>query len=262
MRRTDYLGLSSVQGFVDWGSNIVRGEWGLQHAWQGSKRVGQLKCNTLYQAYKGYFWNDECFFMTARKLDDFRGQFKRAIDDDDNIRFATIAEDVKYWGRIGNATLRPNVLRERAELLNPRTADTEDLRAFGEMRSIDSKIYSLLVDGLPIYDSRTACGLASLIWLFCKDRGYCPIPDALKIGIPSAHVSFSRNPDESFPGIHSGFKYADSNLKAAWILGDLLETAGGFGHVPTNQQLLALQSALFMLGYKPLADDAVRKDLP
>ena len=55
-------------------------------------------------------------------------------------------------------------------------------------------------------------------------------------------------------------KHADSNLKAAWLLGALAKVDGSeFDSVPSERRVLALQSALFMLGYRTLNDDAVVK---
>ena len=257
MKRDDYLGTRHVTQFVQWGANIVSGNWGLEHTWKGNKTVGRLECKTLCQAYSNYFWNGESFSQTLTKLGGFSNEFRRAIVDDNHWQFDATAESVKEWGRMRKVQLCAKTLRKRAKLLNPEEADTDDLSRFGTMRATHSKIYSLLVSGLPMYDSRTACGLASLIWLFCKAKGNLPVPDPLKLGIPSPKVNFSRRPSEDFPRIYSGFKYADSNLKASWILRGLLDEARGFCQVPEERQLLALQSALFMIGYKPLKEDAI-----
>ena len=130
------------------------------------------------------------------------------------------------------------------------------------MGSVYSKIYSLLVYDLPIYGSRVACAFTSLIWLYCKDKEIVGIPGSLKLGIPRSHANHTRNPcpgPKGFPAVHTGFKYADSNLKAAWILGEWSTKGGDFKRVDARRRLLALQSALFMIGYKPLAEDAIIK---
>ena len=95
-----------------------------------------------------------------------------------------------------------------------------------------------------------------------KDTGRQAIPGNLRLGVPRLH----RGPDErntpGFPGIYYGqdAKYADSNLKAAWLLGALVDADGSeFDAVSPERRVLALQSAMFMLGYRTLDDDAVRK---
>jgi hypothetical protein len=44
------------------------------------------------------------------------------------------------------------------------------------------------------------------------------------------------------------FRYAVSNVSAAWLLG-LLADVGPFESLPEHRRLLALQSALFVIGY-------------
>ena len=47
--------------------------------------------------------------------------------------------------------------------LDPFTSDTNPLQGFHYMGSGYSKIYSVLIDGFLIYDSRVACALACLV---------------------------------------------------------------------------------------------------
>ena len=42
-----------------------------------------------------------------------------------------------------------------------------------------SKVYSLMIDGFPMYDSRVACALTSLIWLYCGEKHLVQIPEQL-----------------------------------------------------------------------------------
>ena len=56
------------------------------------------------------------------------------------------------------------------------------------------------------------------------------------------------------------YEYADSNLKAAWILGKLADIEeGDFSKVCRKKRVRALEAALFMIGYQPLRECAVRK---
>ena len=122
------------------------------------------------------------------------------------------------------------------------------------MNSGFSKIYSLMVDRFPIYDSRVACALASLVLWFCQCTSRKAVPESLSIGTLPHRAQGRRNPScehFSFPQISYGdtASYSRSNVKAAWLLGELAE------HPPFSRQrdrIHALQSALFMTGYERL----------
>ena len=52
-------------------------------------------------------------------------------------------------------------------------------------------------------------------------------------------------------------EYARANLQFAWLMQALSEDPGEFANVPEHLRVDALQSALFMLGYTRLRNDAV-----
>lgn len=143
--------------------------------------------------------------------------------------------------------------------LDPAGADTDDLRGFKYMGSGYSKIYSALIPGLPIYDSRVACALACLVNLYRRDTGRSQVPPLLNLGIPQGRG----NPGGrcSSPPIYASqeSKYAKANLQFAWLMQGMVAEPGDFAPVPAGQRVDALQSALFMLGYARLGDDAVVK---
>lgn len=82
------------------------------------------------------------------------------------------------------------------------------------------------------------------------------MPTQLALGIPAWHTKVSRDPSTEslrFPRLRHGEpqQYAISNLRAAWLL-DGLAQRSPFAGLPPGQRLLALQSAMFMIGYWPL----------
>ena len=271
MKRDAYLKGADVNEFVDWAANLVIGKWGLHHTWTGKQSNiinFNFECESLYEAYTRYYWKGD-FEHTTNLMDEFRREFKEAIDSHDTSRFLATAKGVMEWGGIYNykrltelGSRALEVLTIRALLnLDPRHADTDKLTGFRPMGSGYSKIYSLILDDFPIYDSRVACALTSLIRLFCKDTGRPSVPECLKLAIPP-HLGPEERNTPGFPRCNYGqdAKYAESNLKAAWLLGALAKVDGSeFDSVPSERRVLALQSALFMLGYRSLDDDAVKK---
>ena len=258
MNRHAYLARPDIRAFVNWTTDFVIGERKLFHSWE-SRPPNPLSfsCQSLWDAYEGYSWGDEGFEEMVARLNEF-GRVLRDTNDED--RFLRTAKEVMKWGgitryarleRLGENALR--VLRARARLLDPRCADTDDLRGFQYMGAGYSKVYSLMIDGFPMYDSRVACAVTSLIWLYCRENHLVHIPEQLRLGVPpKLGENIDRN-QFGFPNIRSSqdTKYADSNLKAAWLLGELADQ-GAFATLSVERRVWALQSALFMIGYKPL----------
>ena len=141
-------------------------------------------------------------------------------------------------------------LAATACLLDPATADLHRLSDVSLINSGFSKIYSLLLDGFPIYDSRVACGLASLVRLSCEETGRPDVPAALAFGIPPSQARAHRDPscrELSFPRIWTPRRYAQSNVMAAW-LPDVISQHPPFAELGSERQR-TLQSAMFMIGY-------------
>ena len=265
MKRDAYLKGADVQDFIEWATPLVTGKWGLHHSWQSKRPLRHFECTTLYGAYKSYCWKRKGFDDTADFMDRLRREFKEAVKAGDEGEFRRTAKKVLKWGD-SNLTLPDDalsILTERAKRLDPECSDTDGLRGFKYMGAGYSKIYSLMLDDFPIYDSRVGCALTSLIWLFCKENASGKVPGLLKLVIPPEKGDHNRNPsDGTFKSISASqyTRHADSNLKAAWLLGVLVKVDGSeFDSVLPEHRVLALQSALFMLGYRTLDDNAVVK---
>ncbi len=283
MKRDEYLKDQDVSAFIEWAAKLVSGEWGLEHSWSSNDPQGrnprQFDCQSLYEACESYYWNGGSFEGMAARFDEFRRELKEATDadpatDEDKDSFLKAADSIAKWGGINNLKSLTNMgrgalekLNANAERLDPKNTDTDNLRGFKYMNSSFTKIYSAMIDDFPIYDSRVGCALTSLIKQFCKERRYNGVPALLSFGVPPGRgdAGESRNPSDGFyefPNIRGAqyTRHADSNLKAAWILGKLAEIEDGdFSKVPKNRRVRALEAALFMIGYQPLGKKAVRK---
>lgn len=276
MQRADYLSQPEVTGFVYWAGHLVRGEWGLQHGWKGKGPA--FRCNTLYEAFQRYRWpnsvHGEDAFETIARFACFRQAFANmgTIESaDQRDSFVAKAREIAVWGGIKNLRRLNQWKRMEPEQLerhiadvkrkfDPATADTEALDGFRYMGSAFSKIYAALVPGLPIYDSRVACALLCLVRLYRRDAGIATdVLPCLELGIPDWRAPLAQRCRS--PRIYASqeAKYAKANLQFAWLMQELVESPGDFVQVPAGQRVDALESALFMLGYTRLADDAVIK---
>ena len=265
MNRSTYLAHPDVRAFIDWAAPLVTGKRKLMHSWH-SPKLGRFSCQSIWAAYQSYSWNGQGFDEMVECLGEY-GHVLRNTDDGD--RFLSTAKEVMKWGginnekglsRLGNQALP--VLRNNAIMLDPKRAETDDLTGLQYMGAGYSKVYSLMIDGFPMYDSRVACALTSLISLHRKENSLTSVPEQLRLGTLPQHRSKEDRSPPGFPRIRydpaSKVRYADSNLKAAWLIGALADL-GEFGTLPAERRVWALQSALFMIGYKPLVTDTQAK---
>lgn len=290
MDRSQFLSDPDVQGFLKWAGQFVRGDRKLHHHWTDS-RGNKFECGNLYEAFDRYYWKGKatlncqlyevrCFDKTVALFDLFKEEFRKCralATQNDQQRFINCSNAILDWGDIKNLKklqawqqLGVTDFRTRIEsairLLSPDSAVIEK----GRFTKLDmgagySKIYAMLMDDFPMYDSRTACALTSLIVKYCEENGMQRVPETLQLGVPrpQGNVNY-RIPASRYNirSIDSGQKsaYASANVKAAWLLGNLALCEGQFKTQPPGRRVLALQSALFMVGYEPLSFKPKRLD--
>ena len=268
--------MSTLREFTKWAGRLVTGELGLAHRWT-SGRGTDFECTTLYGALEQYRWPDNSNALdwraTAGRLQEFRANFEDigVIDSGEKQeKFVDNAEAIVRWGGIPFSrglddwrSMPPEELRALVEdiraKLDPVTADTDDLSVFPYMGSGFSKVYSVLIDDFPIYDSRVACALSCLVGIYCRREKVGPKPDLLKFRMPPRREPKTRWYHRcDRPAMNNdSAAYALDNLKAAWLLGEMVREPGEFGQVEGFASVDALQHALFMVGYAYLPDSTV-----
>ena len=278
MKRSDFLNDEDVQGFVEWVSDLMSRKRGLvSHAYKTRGR--EFRFTTLYEAFEKYYWPNPfggpSFDDAAKMFEDYRRQFDQIgciRTPEDRRQFFSVAESIAKWGGINNlriasgrnwGSLQPRDLQNHVDEIKNKLdpadpdSDIDKLPASLRMSSGYSKIYAALIPGLPIYDSRVACALTCLIRLYERKAGSNVSGDKLSFPVP-AHRGSRRC---TRPAIRYGQdrKYAEANLKCAWLLVKLVEQPGDFAQVSESRRVDALQSALFMLGYARLRDNAIVK---
>lgn len=136
-----------------------------------------------------------------------------------------------------------------------------------KMNSMLTKVHSLLAtDGLPIYDSRVALGIAALVELFRQktgtriteelkfpavEREIDPVPRVVEYQIPGA-------PSQGSIGVRDGEasrQWAAAKVRLGWLISDVLTLNPAlFGDVNAfgaslAERARAFEAALFMIGY-------------
>ena len=276
MKRDEYLADEHVAEFTKWAGRLVTGDLGLTHRWT-SGRGTDFDCTTLYGAFEQYRWPDNSNALdwraTAGRLQEFRAKFEDIGTIDTRAKqeeFVDNAEAIVRWGgtplprglgdwrRLSPEELDDMVQDIRAKL-DPVTADTDDLSVFPYMGAGFSKVYSVMIDGFPIYDSRVACALNCLVEIYRRRHRVGPRPEFLKLRMPPRQEPKTRRYHRcDRPSMNNDSEtYARNNLKAAWLLQEMVREPGKFGQVEGFAPVDALQHALFMVGYAYLPDNAV-----
>jgi hypothetical protein len=232
---------------------------------------------SLFDAYRQYKWpfsvvmpgdtgrtGGTTFPDTVGVLERLSARLRQSIPTQGASDFLAAAKAVLCWGGVRGGLGRLQALGDdalpkltaAAEQLDPLSSNTGRLDAVEHMNAGFSKIYSLLLDDFPIYDSRVACALASFVACYCRENNLAGVPTPLEFRIPPSR-SLQRDPSEGtirFRSLWWGQArgYAVVNLKAAWLL-RLLALQGPFGALPSSERVLGLQAALFILGYAKLS---------
>jgi hypothetical protein len=118
----------------------------------------------------------------------------------------------------------------------------------------------LLVKDFIIYDSRVGAALGWIVAKYCEEKQLPGVPAELAFPwapskeAPNAKSPKNRNPGRGafwFPRLVAGPQHAHWNLKASWVLAEVLALAGAdnFAGPATVAPLRRLEAALFMIGY-------------
>ena len=287
MSKTKYF--EAVEPFATW---VVENLYGDQftHQYIDRRTKQTMSFASLYDAYAKYGWQHngiarlkvragKDFESNAKALRALRDDLVKAIKDGGTDEDACVAAiDVMKWGGVVHGNVRwlnAHASGLRRRLIETRDAlniDTcQDIKNVADLRfnAGMTKVYSLIADEFIIYDSRVA---AALGWLVKKyvNAGHAIVPELLFPWAPAKNAPQSKNPKNRNPGqdgltftrLQAGYKHAEWNLKASWLLQKLVQedrkNAGRFSK--TDEPLRALESALFMIGYDiPLEDNLAQQ---
>ncbi len=272
MRRAEYLAEPAVADFLNWIRPLVEGRRALVHAWIGG-RGEAFGCTSLFEAFGQYQWPfritlpghysetvGRSFAETEFVLGQLSIELQRAAADRNSERFTDYAIAVLKWGGVTKANvpwLTSRSSREvldvidAADLLDPEKADLAQLAGIPRLNSGFTKIYALMLRGSVIYDSRVGAALTYLIAQYMREAALTYTPTPLRLRLPTGYqrggLPYRRVPGFTTLG-SSPAAWADSNIRASWLLGEAARH-GEFSSFEPAQRLRAIESACFMLGY-------------
>ena len=219
---TYHLGIGladqGVADFVGWAADLVGGRRLLTRRWHSPQGSGfTFRCESLREACEKYHWPmvgaSKRFYETARLFDGWQavmanGTLWSSSSPGARNPFRETAIEVTRWGRMtqvekdleqmGQSEME--VLFANARLLDPASGDA-DLRVLRTggilyMNSGYSKIYAMMLESFPIYDSRVACALTSLVRAHCVEWKLPGALEPLRLGVMSGRVDAIRNPSD------------------------------------------------------------------
>jgi len=291
MERNTYIQTATVANFVKWMSENLDGDT-FAHQYTNRRSGYVWHCDSLYDAYAQFNWphpgnqrlgepTGTTFESSAATLQALSQDLQSALglQGGDHL-VVTAAVDVMTWGGVRAGNVRwlhanqanlPQVLSSTRQALDAGSTDhpllvAKDLRFNAGM----TKVYSLICDRFVIYDSRVAAALGWAVVKFCQAAGLSEVPQELRFPWAPAKSAAKdpapkrRNAGRSgliFPKLKPGANHAAWNLKASWLLSDVLEQNGAqnsrFNQIERfDTRLRALEAALFMIGYDLDASDA------
>ena len=111
-----------------------------------------------------------------------------------------------------------------------------------------------MLDGFPIYDGRVGAAMGYLVQQYCTRAGLRQVPALICFRWGVARGEQNRNPSMGalrFPGLTAAnpWMWAECNIRAAWILGEVCRE-GRLGGLVQDRQLRAFEAALLMIGYE------------
>lgn len=274
MRRDMYLATPEVFAFLNWLQDRLDGDGSFTH--QYIDRAGRdWSCTSLYDAHVQYEWpfqyvdpetsDQRRGFSLQDSLvvfDDLRRGLDAAVTARNSQRAARYCMAILSWGGVASHNsdtilamkdrLVPFLLSARSELEVDKydTSSPPSLR----MNAGFSKIYALLCSKVIMYDSRVGAALALLVRRFLEENRQDVVPASLRFYLPPARSNRARNPSTRryvFATKYDPNSYLNSAMQASWLLYDVLcRGASAFDNYPCDERrLIALQSALFMIGY-------------
>lgn len=283
MERKDFFASVDVNGFVGWLVNNLP----LLHIHlkiNSSRFVPNgidVVCNGFNQVIHHYIWRSTGidkgdWIETRTKLNALSAEIRAATDRKDESETLLACQNILVWGgnrnpavgalpflrSMSGGSLSKYIASAGANFFLS-TADTNALvPPVTRMNAMLTKVHALYAsDGLPIYDSRVAAAIASLVELWRRSTGYDGVlPPELSFPATTATRTVLRLfPDAGHPGVlvHGAEattqKWSSAKVRLGWIISEVLEKAPNTvlpNHsVNLQERMRAFEASLFMIGY-------------
>jgi len=289
MNKKDYLNQKIVADFVIYLTNLINGEEALafeycfrsQHAPADFQQKLGLAgtAQTLEDLFKRYWWDGQYYDANAKALEKFQTAICSALASP-TIELSEVRSAVKAvmeWGLMPNAAAKnlawaqlqgenlPGLLLEGKRELE---SEKPNFGIFPRVRMNAgyTKVFSLLCDGIIIYDGRVGAALCWLVRQFLnKAVPSEPVPQALAFrwAKGTGNNPQNRNPTgdgfefaQLLGSVAGQESWARANVHASWIL-DAARLKSGALWCKGEEGLRKVEAAFFMLGYALPLESAI-----
>lgn len=214
---------------------------------------------------------------TQSYIKSLSNRLKSSISEGTDQETLDICKDILRWGgnRNFNVGAFPflneksdqsppslnSYLRETQRLLTLKNADTDSLDAIERMNAMLTKVHSFASpDGLPIYDSRVAACITTLVEKWRQDgqiaRDHTP-PTLL---FPC--TDSSRTPDSAYDNVdriqiitsspNYSKLWASAKIRTGWLIQSILDDNNILPEfTDTEERMRVMEACFFLLGYHP-----------
>ena len=283
MNKNDYLNQEIVASFVSYLAKLINGTEALAFAYRFHHRKApedfQQKfgldgtAQTLEALFERYWWNKKYYDANAKILEDLQETICIALARHtiELSEVRSIVEKIMNWGLGPKAAAYnmawadaqgerlPGLLLEGKKALESKDLNLEIFQRV-RMNAGYTKVFSLLCNGIVIYDGRVGAALCWLVRQFLKTTAHTgPVPEGLNFRWAPGMSPQNRNPAGdgfTFPRLAGGKSWAQANVHASWIL-DATRLKSGALWCSGEEGLRKVEAAFFMLGYALPLESAI-----
>lgn len=281
MNKTKFLHDPNVVDFIDWciiqlpslqiNLNISRSRF--------VPKPINTSCQGLDEVLSHYAWkavgtNNGSWNETVNHLGQMAAELRHAVDFGTDDEALAACKNVLNWGgnrnyKVGaypflcSQTNLRDYIQNTAHAFCLNTANTSELAGphlpVRQMNSMLTKVHALYAqDGLPIYDSRVAAAIATLVEQWRRHSGLTtkPLPNTLKFPatLPTRTV-LKQFTDADHPGVmiygadNTVVQWSGAKVRLGWLIGTLIDRLPNLFADIDGGRMRAFEAALFMIGY-------------
>ncbi len=270
MNKKEYLNKPVVNDFIQYFSQLISNPGAkLIQSYKPSNSKQRFEIQHFSDALQQYHWNKKDYHHTTIELSQHCDRIQKALTNEDEFEALTSSIRIFEWGGVINRAsvtwLVENAERRQLvaaikESIDILTSDSdEQVHRFNDNKALRSdsattKLFSLASkEKSIIYDNRVGAALGVIIKAYLKSAGLDKVPTELNFMRGDATKrDQKRNPSEGdyqFDVKKTGAPHALCNLRANWIIEQVVQNWECPVSVSINSPLREIEAILFMIGY-------------
>lgn len=276
MNKIAYTTIPEVQKFIEFFADQICGKF--EHQYLIRQTGGDWFCTNIRDAAIKYQWpwrgSGNTLCKNATDLDRLQINLRNALKAQRSADLVNSSIGVFKWGGVLNGN-KNRVEAESKILVGYYAITISELHLGGDdsrlsnvwnMNAGFSKVYSLLSDGIIMYDSRVGAALGYLVKRCATQQNWKTIPEELLFPYAPARNSLtSVNPLNRNPGSFHGVSFPSFSgrpglqsiymLRASWIIDAVIEKVKCIEETDLKCGKIAIpehrfiEAGLFMIGY-------------